>query len=548
MEQTIYITGHRNPDTDTISATLSYAYLKTALGYNVTPIRLGNLNAETRYVLERFNFKEPQLKYDIKPVVNDLDFDDPIIALKSEPLKDVWQKMLVNNKKTTAVVSEDGILVGVAAISDITSALLSLSIGKYDYMQATPLENIVKVVNGNLVYDSGKYETRGNVVIVTSSTDDFQSNDFSKCLAITSLRSQSQVNAISAGASLVIATTTDKIDPEVLALAKDNACCLITTTLDLIGVTQAITQAIPVGLIMSNKLVTFNLFDYLEDVTEVISKSRYRQYPIVDNSQRVVGMIARFHLLNVVKKKVILVDHNELSQSVEGIEDAEILEIIDHHRLGDIRTDFPVYFRNEICGSSSTIIAELFEQNNVAIPPQYAALMLSAIISDTINFHSPTCTEKDHIQAKRLEKIAGVDIAELSASILRVSASLKSKDASEIVNNDIKEFNINSYKLAIGQVNISTINDLAEVETEVLSYMASYYLANRLDNILMLFSLVDGAGSYLLTAGRDNNLIEAAFAAYLQEDQGHKFLPNIMSRKQQVIPLLSKHLQTLKNR
>jgi len=259
-------------------------------------------------------------------------------------------------------------------------------------------------------------------------------------------------------------------------------------------------------------------------------------------------MIARFHLLNATKKKVILVDHNELSQSVEGIEEAEILEIIDHHRLGDIRTELPVYFRNEICGSSSTIISELFQEQGVEIPSQYAGLMLSAIISDTINFHSPTCTPKDYKQAQMLAEIAGVSLQELGESILKVSASLKSKDASEIVNNDIKEFNINSYKLAIGQVNILSIKDLAEVEKAVLSYMDSYYLANRLDSVLMLFSLIDGSGSYVLVAEREDNLVTAAFSSYITEEQGYNFLPNIMSRKQQVIPLLSKHLQTLRNR
>jgi len=398
-----------------------------------------------------------------------------------------------------------------------------------------------------LVYDNGNYHSSGKVVILTSSSDDFQVNDFTHCIAITSSRLQSQINAIDAGAALIIVSKTAKVDDEIIGLAKANDCCIISTTADLIGVTQSITQAIPVGLIMSKQLITFNLYSYLEDVTEKISQSRFRQYPVVDNHQRVVGMMSRYHLLNAQKKKVILVDHNELAQSIEGIEEAEILEIIDHHRLGDISTELPLYFRNEICGSCSTIISELFEEHEVPIPKEYAGLMLSAIISDTINFHSPTCTAKDEKQAAKLAKIAEVSLAELGESVLKVSASLSSKDASEIVNNDIKEYNINSYKLAIGQVNINVAEDLATVREGVLSYMESYCLANRLDGVVMLFSLISGAGSYLLVVGRDRQQLYEALAAYCRKKDDLDFLPDIMSRKQQVVPIISKHLQTLKN-
>jgi len=317
--------------------------------------------------------------------------------------------------------------------------------------------------------------------------------------------------------------------------------------MDLITVTQAITQAISIGLIMTSDLVTFNLYDYLDDVKEIISKSRFRQYPIVDNTQRVVGMISRYHLLNAVKKRVILVDHNEMSQSIEGVETADIIEIIDHHRLGDITTDLPVYFRNEICGSCSTIISELFEEYDVVIPADYAGLMVSAIISDTLNFHSPTSTKKDYNQAVKLAKIADVDLEELGEEIMTISASLESKNASEIVNTDIKEFNISSYKLAVGQVNVLTREDLVTVHEEVIAYMDSYCLAHRLDMVAMMFSLIDGSGSYLLTVGRDSGLLLEAFSKYIVQEKEFIFLPDIISRKQQVLPIISKHLQTIKN-
>lgn len=548
MDTTIYITGHKNPDTDSISATLAYGYLKKELGFDVTPIRLGNLNAETRYILERFNLKEPELRYDIRPTIKDLDFDDPIIALVNEPIKDVWHKMLVNKKKATAVVSDDGKLVGVASITDITTALLSLSTKDYHFMQITPLENIIMAVDGRLVYNNNHYSPSGKVIIGTSSGDDFNKEEYSNSIVITSARKETQILALKAKAAVVIATETVNCDPEVLAKAKEYDCCLITCGEDLISVTQAITQAIPIGFIMTENLVTFGMFDYLDDVREIISKSRFRQYPIVDSNQRVVGMLSRYHFLNSVRKKVILVDHNELSQSVEGIEEAEILEIIDHHRLGDISTDLPVYFRNEICGSSSTIISELFEENSIVIPKDYAGLMVSAIISDTINFHSPTCTPKDHLQAKKLAEIADLDLEELGKSILEVSASLTSKTAGEIVNTDIKEFNISSFKLAVGQVNILNKSDVSQVKQQVNPYLESYCLANRLDIALMVFSLTDGSGSYILAVGREVNYLWEAFDSILVKEDDLDFLPAIVSRKQQIIPLLSKYLQSIRNR
>lgn len=546
MENTIYITGHRNPDTDTISATLCYAYLKQALGQKVTPIRLGELNAETRYVLNRFGIKEPELKYDIKPTVKDIAFDDPIIALNDEPIKDVWHKMLINQKKSAAVVSEEGKLVGIATISDVTEALLSLSTGNYQYLQVTSLKNIALAVEGTVVYDSGTYNPSGKVTITTSAPDDALDQDYHAGIALTSGKAANQLRMIEAGVALVIATKSTTVEESVRKAAVAKGTCIITTGKDLISVTQSITQAIPIGLVMTEKLITFNLYDYLEDVIEIITKSRFRQYPIVDNNHRIVGFISRYHLFNASKKQVILVDHNELSQSIEGIETADIIEIIDHHRLGDISTDLPVYFRNEICGSSSTIISELFEEKGVAIPKDYAGLMLSAIISDTMNFHSPTCTDKDYHQAVKLAGISGQNLEELGETLMKISASLESKNADEIVNTDIKEFKINSYKLAIGQVNIQNKNDLLKVKESVASYMDSYGLANRLDMVCMLFSLIDGSGSYLVVVGRDGNLLIEAFSAYQQEDGELLFLPSIVSRKQQVIPIIAKYLQAHK--
>ncbi len=547
MENTIYITGHRNPDTDSICSALAYANLKRKLGIDAQAIRLGNLNSETKFVLDYFKVDPPMLKYDIKPTINDIDIDDPIIALVDEPIKEVWHKMIVNNKNVAVVVTEEGFMQGLASITNITNALLSLSSGNYEYLQMTPLNNIAAVLQGRICHAVDNYSTVGQVLIASSTLGGLTEEEFGKRIAITSTRKETQIKAIKARAALVIACKAKTFDDDIIQLAQENDCCLICTPLDLIGVAQTITQAIPIGHIMTSDLISFNLYDYLDDVKEEIIKSRFRQYPVIDNQHRIVGLISRYHLLNATKKKIILIDHNEKSQSIEGVEEAEVIEIIDHHRLGDIQTDLPVFFRNEICGSSCTIVSGLYEENGIEIDKANAGIMLSAIISDTMNFKSPTCTKKDHLQAEKLSKICGVEVEALAQLILNISASLKGKSASEIVNNDIKTFNISSYRVGIGQVNIQSRDDITDVKRVVSTYMDSYCLANRLDLVAMLFSLVDGSGSYLMIVGKQAHLFTDAFAKNIVLEDELLFLPKIISRKQQVIPMLSKYLQVLKN-
>jgi len=544
MEKTIYITGHRNPDTDSICSTLAYANLKQQLGLNVTPIRLGNVNAETNYVLQRFFVEPPQLKYDIKPTVADIEFDDPIIAFAEDPISEVWHQMSINDKKGASIVDENGLLVGYVSSTDITHALLSLTTHEYHYLAQTPLANIAQAVHGHIIYDSGTYQPNGQVVIASSVLGELTPAEFANRIALSSTRNTSQINAIKAQATLIIATKAEDFTPEVIELAKQYQCNLIVTPEDLMSVATSITQAIPIGLLMTTNLIIFNLYDYLEDVKDKIKLSRFRAYPIVDNNGRLLGTMSRYHLLNHQRKQIILVDHNEVSQSIEGIEEAEILEIIDHHKLGDIQTNSPIFFRNEICGCSSTIISRLYEEYQVPISPKMAGLMLSAIISDTMYFHSPTCTKKDIEQAKKLAMICGESLDELAQELLSAGASLKTKTASEIVNNDIKQFQISSYRLALGQINILKSDDLYDVAGSVTNYMDSYALANRLDLVVMLFSLINAKGSYALVVGKEAHLFLEAFKNELvADDHGFYFIPEMISRKKQIIPLLSNYLQ-----
>ncbi|MFV0255750.1 MAG: putative manganese-dependent inorganic diphosphatase, partial [Erysipelotrichaceae bacterium] len=391
MKQKVYIMGHRNPDSDSICSSIAYSYLKQQLGLNAMAVKLGPINTETKYILERFKFETPATIYNIKPKIRDIDFDDPILILKNEPIKEVYKKLLVNNKAVAAVVEDCGELIGVVSLSDITNALLSLTRQEYTLLSKASFENVVKSVEGKVVFKAEKYNFNGKVSIASSVLGELTAAEFENKIAITSTRKSTQINAILAKVTMVISTSSDGFDAEVIALARQHEVSLISTKADLIAVASNIASAISCVDIMTNKKIeTFSLYDYVDDVKERINKSRHRAYPVIDRENRIMGFISRYHVLNARKKKIILLDHQEINQSIEGVKDADVLEIIDHHKLGDLKTNAPVYFRNEICGATATIIAGLFEEYQVEIPTNYASLLLSAIISDTMNFHSPT--------------------------------------------------------------------------------------------------------------------------------------------------------------
>lgn len=543
MRQTVYITGHKNPDTDSICSAIAYSYLKQQIGINAQAVKLGSINTETQYILNRFNFDTPRTFYNIKPTIKDIDFDDAILVLEDEPIKDVYKKLLVNNKAVAAVVKVDGELVGVVSLSDITHALLSLSRQEYNLFASASFENIVKAVDGVAIYNSGFYQPSGVVSIASSVLGDLTEDEFKNRIAITSTRVSTQINAILAKVTMVISTSSEGFEEEVIELAKKHKTNLVATKKDLIAVAQNISSAISCKEIMTQrKVVTFSLYDYVDDVRERINKSRHRAYPIVDRQNRVMGFISRYHVLNARRKKLILLDHQEANQSIDGVAEADILEIIDHHKLGDIKTNRPIYFRNEICGATSTIISQLFEENSIEIPKDYASILLSAIISDTMNFHSPTTKIKDRRQAEMLADIAEVDIEELAYDILKVSASISKKTADEIITNDMKLFSLSSYKIAIGQINTLDKSEVLKVKKNVESEYRDYIENKGADLGILLFTLIDGKGSYMITVGENKDLLNQAFEKVAKEEDGILYLPKVMSRKQQVIPIISHNL------
>lgn len=535
----LYITGHRNPDTDSICSAIAYAYLKQTQMENAVAIRAGELNEETKFILDYFNEDAPPLVRDMRTRVRDIDFDDAITINSEGMINEALQLMAKYNKKVVAIVTENRHLLGMATISDIANSLVDTSTKKIQLIKNTPISNISKILDGNLCYESLENRRDGNIRIATSVEKDFKASEYTNRIVITSSRIQSQINVIKGKAAVVIATKTDEINPAILELAKQYDCTYITTKHDMFTASQLIDKAIPLKLIMTSDLTGFKYDEYLDDVKVKINKSRFRSYPVLDASNRLVGLISRYHLFKHVNRRLVLVDHNEINQSVAGAEQAEVVEIIDHHRIGGLQTNQPIYFRNDLVGSCSTIIAKIFEEQNVPMPKNIAGLLCSAIISDTVYFHSPTCRQVDIATCYKLAELAGVNIEELAPQILKASTSLTDKSAEDIVYNDLKVFDIESYRVAIGQIYIMDLDSIKSFRKSVLDYLDQFRITNKFDYCLMVFSLIDASGSYCLDSYNDFSLLQVGFDLQYKRVDEFYYLENVISRKLQIVPNLT---------
>ena len=540
MNKEILITGHKNPDADSICATIAYADLKAKLGFNVKPVRIGNINAETTFILNKFNIEPPQLVHDIRTRLQDISIDEALSVTADTTIQKAWQAMLENDKKVVAIVEADNTLIGLATISAITNAILSLAQNNFELIKQTPLDNIAETLLGELIVRPENYHPSGIISVGSSLLIEKEFISYKDKIVITSAREDAQLKAIHTGAALVIAALSKETTSEVIKEAKEHNCAVICTTLDIFTTAQLISQSIPINLIMTTNLVSFNSFDCLDDVKSIIPKSRYRSYPVVDGNNILLGLVSRYHLWGHDKRQVILVDHNEKSQSIDGIEQAEVIEIIDHHRIGDIQTTTPVMFRNEILGSTSTIIARMYQESNIEIPPEIAGILCGAIISDTMNFNSPTCTSIDIETANFLADIADVALEQYASELYMAAATIAGKSISDIVHTDLKEFDIDSFRIAIGQVNIANPFSITNVKHDIESYLEKLCISSRYDFAIMIFSYIDDKGSYVITAGKESFIFNLAFDEILEIRNELNFLPEILSRKKQIIPMLAK--------
>ncbi|NNG66916.1 putative manganese-dependent inorganic diphosphatase [Caldanaerobacter subterraneus] len=537
--KTVYVCGHKNPDTDSICSAIAYAHLKRITeGINAIPVRLGPINRETKFVLDYFGIEEPILIENVYTQVQDIKFDKPLIFKENTSMFEAWNAMMEKNIRTLAVVDDENKLIGIATVGDLAKAYLSSAheLSKY----RIPIENLLATLKGEILLRYLDY-IEGNILVAAMSKENVLKRIKEGDTLIVGDREDIQEAAIQKGVKALIITGNNQVSEKILDLAKKHEVTIIKVSPDTFDTVKLLNQSIPLSYVIKKEdIVSFRLTDYIDDVKEVMLKYRYRNFPVLDEEGRVVGLLGRRHILDYERKNVILVDHNEFSQAVEGIEQARILEIIDHHRLGTIETDQPILFRNHPVGSTATIINRLYEEKGLIPDPKIAGIMCAAILSDTLVFKSPTCTPEDVRAAKKLAEIAEIDINEFGNQMFKAGTSLEGKTVEEIFYTDFKEFTVNKYKIGIGQVN--TLADPGELKKDLISFMEKVRSDKGYDILLLMLTDIINEGSEILFVGDNKELLERAFDVKIQNNSF--YLPYVISRKKQVLPPLVKAINT----
>ena len=543
-DRKVYVVGHKNPDTDSICSAIAYAALKTKIT-NIPhePRRAGQLNEETQYVLERFGVKAPRLLSDLREQIKDVELKEVDGLKSSVSIRTAWEKMQESNIHTLPV-TRDGKLEGLITIGDIAKTYMEVYDSTILSKARTQYRNIARAVDGEvLTGNEHSYLLKGKVVIAASSRilmSDFINKDD---LVIMGDRKDAQQCAIDVDASCMVVCQNAPVSDKIIQQAQEKEIVIIRTPHDTFTAAQHINQSIPVKYFMTkDNLVTFKMRDYVDDVKDVMARRRFRDFPIVDNKGKFLGLISRRRLLNVRKKQVILVDHNEKNQAVDGVEEAEVLEIIDHHRLSSIETMGPVFFRNQPVGCTATIVYQMYQEAGVEPDPVNAALLCSAIISDTLMFRSPTCTPLDENTARKLAEIAGVEVESLAQEMFNAGSNLKGKSAEEICFLDFKQFTVNDTVFGVGQVNSMSADELKEIRRIVQPHLEKARVNHGLNMIFFMLTNIITESSELLCCGTEAR--EKILSAYdLPEDTETIMLKGVVSRKKQLVPTLVGALQ-----
>ena len=532
---TIYVTGHRNPDTDSIVSAMAYAALRNALGDgDYRAARIGHVSDETNMVLEHFGFAPPQWIKTVRTQVRDLDYDTPPALSSAVAVSRAWSILTADRSiPALPVTNEDGTLYGLLSSGDI--AAYDMGSLEYPYIEEIPVFNLLSVLEGRILNEAGNLVDTVSGEVTIAMPQSCENLLFKSRNSIVVCGDQPDMihRALSIGVPCVIVCQAE-LSEELRNYPTET--CIISTPFDAYRAVRLIYQSIPVARVCRREnLECFHLDDFVDDVREGMLQSRYRCYPILDEKERVVGTLSRYHLIRPRRKRVVLVDHNEAAQSVPGLEQAEILEIIDHHRLADIQTGNPIYFRNEPVGSTTTIIAGMYQERGLMPSEKLAGIMAAAIVSDTVMFKSPTCTRRDRNMAERMARIANVSLEELGQQIFSASWS-DDKTARELLFSDFKEFHIAGHSLGVGQITCVNSDHILCRKDEFIEEMKAAVERKHYDMVLLMLTDVLREGTQLLYLG-DEEDIRTAFS---QDARNHTvFLPKVMSRKKQIIPALS---------
>ena len=544
----VVVIGHRNPDTDSICSAIAYAELKNKTSDLVCePRRAGKMNQETEFVLKKFGVKPPRMCTDVNPKIRDVDYREMPGIPGSTSLRRAWEIMRDQQVDTLPVTSPDNELEGIITVKDIATANMDLFDTGILAKSRTSFKNILETLDGAMVVGSEDAVcTTGHIRIGTATPEMLENTVEKGDIVILTNRYESQLCAIEKEASLIIICNGSKVGRTIQRIAEETGVAIMTTPVDTYAAGKLISQCAPISYYMTrDDIMKFTLVTPVADVMRVMAKVRHRYFPILDEEGKYCGMVSRRNIINLRKRRIILVDHNESTQAVEGFDQAEILEIIDHHRIGSLETSGPVYFRNQPVGCTATIVAQMYDENGVEIQPQTAGLLLAAILSDTLAFRSPTCTPVDVACAKRLAKIAGVDVNEFANEMFEAGEKLDGKTAEEVFLQDFKVFMCGDIRFGVAQGSYMTRKNLLAAEALLAPYLEEARNKQNVEDLYMLLTDVPKEESVVISTGRyASEVLAEGFDTKPVED-GSWTLPGVVSRKKQFIPALMTAYQEL---
>ena len=544
----VVVIGHRNPDTDSICSAIAYAELKNRTSTLVCePRRAGKMNQETEFVLKKFGVTPPRMCTDVNPKIRDVDYREMPGIPGSTSLRRAWKIMRDQQIDTLSITSADNELEGIITVKDLATANMDVFDTAVLAKSRTSYKNILETLNGTMVVGNADAVcTTGHIKIGTATPEMLESSVEKGDIVILSNRYESQLCAIEKEASLLIICNGAKVGRTIQRIADETGVAIMTTPVDTYAAGKLISQCAPISYYMTrDNILKFTLVTPVADVLRVMAKVRHRYFPILDEEGKYCGMVSRRNVIALRKRRIILVDHNEATQAVEGFDQAEILEIIDHHRIGSLETSGPVYFRNQPVGCTATIITQMYDENGVDIPPQIAGLLLAAILSDTLAFRSPTCTPVDENAAKRLAKIAGVDIEEFSTEMFEAGEKLDGKTPEEVFLQDFKVFMCGDIRFGVAQGSYMTRKNLQAAQALLQPYLEEARNKQNVEDLYMLLTDVPKEESVVICTGRyAAEVLSNGFESRPAAD-GRWTLPGVVSRKKQFIPAMMSAYQEL---
>ena len=544
----VVVIGHRNPDTDSICSAIAYAELKNKTSSLVCEARrAGRMNQETEFVLKRFGVQPPRMCTDVNPKIRDVDYREMPGIPGSTSLRKAWEIMRDQQIDTLPITSADNELEGIITVKDIATANMDVFDTGVLASSQTSYKNILETLGATMVVgDENAVCTTGHIKIGTATPEMLESNVEKGDIVILSNRYESQLCAIEKEASLLIICNGAKVGHTIQRIAEEMGVAIMTAPCDTYAAGKLMSQCAPISYYMTrDDIMKFTLVTPVADVLRVMAKVRHRYFPILDEEGKYCGMVSRRNVIALRKRRIILVDHNEATQAVEGFDQAEILEIIDHHRIGSLETSGPVYFRNQPVGCTATIITQMYDENGVEIPPQIAGLLLAAILSDTLAFRSPTCTPIDETAAKRLAKIAGVDINEFATEMFEAGEKLDGKTPEEVFLQDFKVFMCGDIRFGVAQGSYMTRKNLLAAEELLKPYLEEARNKQNVEDLYMLLTDVPKEESVVICTGRyAAEVLSDGFETQPAED-GSWTLPGVVSRKKQFIPTMMSAYQEL---